>query len=79
MGPGRERKDGERDEPADEMVARRRARRRLEEAVVEHMQRDHGDAEHEQSGLAPERARKLGKTVSRAREASDGGCGHEVS
>ena len=54
IGPGRERENGERDEAADEVIAGRRARRRLEEAVVEHVQRDRGDAEHEQSGLARE-------------------------
>ena len=74
--PGREREHGERDEAADEVIARRRARRRLQEAVVEHVQRDRGDAEHEQSGLAPERAREIGETGDGARKASRGGGGH---
>jgi hypothetical protein len=34
------------------MIARRRARLRLHEALVEHVDRDQGDAEHEQPGLA---------------------------
>ena len=74
IGPSRERENGEQDEAADEVIAGRRARSRLEEAVIEHVQRDRGDAEHEQSGLAPERTHEIGKSW--AREASCGRSGH---
>ena len=50
--PGGKAQQGERDEPADEMVARRGAGLRLQEVVVDHVQRDQGDRDQEQDDLA---------------------------
>jgi hypothetical protein len=61
------------------MIGGRCARRRLDEAVVEHVQRDRDDAEPEQPGLAPEHGRETGKSVPGARAASCGCCSHGES
>ena len=47
---GREQQD--RDQPADEMAARSGAGLGLDEVVVQHMHRDHGDAEHHDRAFA---------------------------
>ena len=50
--PGGQAQQGERDEPADEVVARRRAGLRLQVVVVDHVQRDQGEPDQEEEGLA---------------------------
>ncbi len=51
MRPGSKAEQGERDEPADEMVARRGAGLRLQVVVVDHVQREQGDPCQEQDDL----------------------------
>ena len=51
---------GERDEPADEVIAGRRPRIRLQEAVVDDVQRDGADREPRERDLAAERRRDAG-------------------
>ena len=62
ISPGGEPEQGERDEAADEVVAGRGAGLRLQEVVVEHVQRDQGDRDEEEDVLAgppaPPRARR---------------------
>ena len=64
---------GERHEAAGEVVAGRGARLRLDEVVVEHVQRDQGDRDQEEEGLAtpaaPPRERRGGGVADRVRVA----------
>ena len=46
----RQRERGQRNQPADQMIGGRRARLRLQEGVIGHMQADHADRRHEERG-----------------------------
>ena len=72
--PRGEREQRERHEPGDEMIARGRTRLGLDERVVDHVQRDRGDAEPERGEAAGERA-GTGPEGERGGEDGDGG-GH---
>ena len=65
---GREQQD--RDQPADEMVARGGAGLGLHEVVVEHVRRDYGDADHDDRAFAAGRAGRGGRNAAGAARAS---------
>jgi len=68
-----------RHEAADEVVAGRRPRLRLEEVVVEDVDGDHDEARHGERRLEPRRADALEEAASLLAEVTGCGCCHGSS
>ena len=71
-----DRDDRNRNEPAGEMIARRRAGLRLEEVVVDDVEANCAGREQEERVLASEGARQMSEQMDPSLWVECGGCGH---